>query len=207
MNSSGFDSPSIEDLRSPDARVNAEAWRVAFPLLWQAALRLLHIILAGAEHTHDREDIAARAIAELVRSLIEKNLPSFNQIATFDDLVGMTQQIVRSRTKDFFRQRGRRPEDLTDAPPEPAMAGAERETPLSREDFDGLIARLPPPQPQIFALHYVEGHTAEAIAAQLGMPRNTILSHLFRGKKTLRKLLEGVIGGTAPCEPSPSPLP
>ena len=183
--------PAIDDLRSVDPRVNAEAWRAAFPSLWTAALQLLHIVLAGTEHAQNREDIAARALAELVRSLMEKKLESFNQIRTFDDLLGMTRQIVRARSKDFFRHRGRHPEDLTDTPPEPPFTTAAPECPLSREDFDGLIARLPPPQPEIFRLHYAEGHTAEEIAALLDTPRNTILSHLFRGKKTLRKHIEG----------------
>jgi RNA polymerase sigma factor (sigma-70 family) len=170
--------------------VYAEAWRLAFPLLWQSALRLLNIVLDGPEHARDREDIAAKAISELVRSLVEKDLPSFNQIATLDDLLDMTQQIVRYRTRDFFRSRGRRPEDLTDDPPEPPGAGAEASPRWSREEFDAQIALLSPPQPEIFRLHYVEGHTAEAIAIRLDKPRSTILSHLFRGKKAIRKRLE-----------------
>jgi RNA polymerase sigma-70 factor (ECF subfamily) len=196
MTSSGSHSsdppaPALDDLRSLDPRVNAVAWQAAFPRLWQTSLQLLSVLLTGADHAHDREDIAARAVAELTRSLIGKNLPSFNQIRTFDDLLDMNRQIVRARTKDFFRQRGRRLEDPTAELPDSAANGPETDSSAGGEDFDALLALLPPPQPEIFRLHYEQGHTAEEISARLGLPRNTVLSHLFRGKKTLRKHLDG----------------
>jgi RNA polymerase sigma factor (sigma-70 family) len=186
--------PSLAELRSTDARVSERAWGAAYPLLWKATAGLLAAhLLVGAQYEHDREDIAARSLGELVRGVIEGRPESFNHITSFDDLQGMALQIVRARTKDYFRHRGRRPEDLRAEPPEPSALSDPSDTSgtkLSREEFDGLIARLPPPQPEIFRLHYVQGHTAEEIAAQTGMPRNTILSHLFRGKKTLRTWLE-----------------
>lgn len=39
-------------------------------------------------------------------------------------------------------------------------------------------------------LHYVEGYTAEEIAALLGCPRGTVLSRLMRARKLLRDLLK-----------------
>jgi RNA polymerase sigma factor (sigma-70 family) len=183
--------PSLVELRSTDARVSERAWAAAYPLLWKATAGLLAAhLLVGAQYEHDREDIAARSLGELVRGVIEGRPESFNQLTSFDDLQGMALQIVRARTKDYFRHRGRRPEDLATEPPEPSHQSEDAGAQLSREEFDNLIARLPPPQPEIFRLHYVQGHTAEEIARQTGMPRNTILSHLFRGKKTLRPWLE-----------------
>ncbi len=182
--------PSLGALRSLDARINSQAWEQAYPLLWNAAARLLRYILRGPEHEHDREDIAARAMSEVVRGVIENTLPSFNQMTTFGDVLGMIQQIVRARTKDFFRTRARRPEDLTDEVPDSPDADAESFPLLSWEECEELIRKLPPPQPAIFQLHYSQGHTAAEIADQLGMPRSTVLSHLFRGMKTLRKMFE-----------------
>jgi RNA polymerase sigma factor (sigma-70 family) len=194
-------SPSLADLRSADASINQRAWGAAYPLLWKAMAGLLAAhLLTGAQHEQDREDLAARALGELVRGVIEGKPESFNQIANFDDLRCMALQIVRARTKDYFRARGRRPEDLTAEPPEPSLPAAEPESKLSREEFDGLIARLPPPQPEVFRLHYVQGHTAEEIAEQTGMPRNTVLSHLFRGKKTLRTWLDALFSEVTPRE-------
>ena len=39
-------------------------------------------------------------------------------------------------------------------------------------------------------LHYVEGYTAEEIAALLGCPRSTVLSRLMRARKLLRDMLK-----------------
>lgn len=185
------DGPTPDELRHPDAARNRAAWDLAYPRLWRAALSLAHHLLSGPEHAQNREDLASRAVTELVRGVVENSLPSFNQMSTFGDVVSMTQQIVRARTKDFFRARGRRPEDLTgevpDAPAEDSASAAA----LSWDECLELIRELPPPQPEIFDLHYAQGHTAEEIAVRLSMPRSTVLSHLFRGKKTLRQKLGG----------------
>ncbi|MEA3207975.1 MAG: Sigma-70, region 4 [Chthoniobacter sp.] len=194
--------PSLAALRDPTPETSRDAWERAYPLLWKAAMVVLHYRLAGPEHTHDREDIAARALAELVRGVIDNQLPSFNQMATFADVLGMTQQIVRARTKDFFRSRERRPEELADEVPDaPVM---ESSSALTWDECDALIRGLPPPQPEIFELHYAQGHTADEISARLGMPRGTVLSHLFRGKKTLRKKLEERAATHAAREGKPS---
>ena len=182
--------PSLGALRSLDARISREAWEQAFPLLWKAAIRLLHHLLAGPEHEHNREDIAAQALNELTKGVIENRLPSFNQMTTFGDVESMSHQIVRARTKDFFRSRGRHPEDPTDEIPDLPAACADASPALSWQECEELIRELPPPQPEIFDLHYAQGHTAEKISAKLRMPRGTILSHLFRGKKTLRAKLD-----------------
>jgi RNA polymerase sigma factor (sigma-70 family) len=193
--------PSLAELRSTDARVSERAWAAAYPPLWKATAGLLAAhLLIGAQYEHDREDIAARSLGELVRGVIEGRPESFNQLTSFHDLQGMALQIVRARTKDYFRHRGRRPEDLTAEPPEPSHQTEDAGAHLSREEFDNLIARLPSPQPEIFRLHYVQGHTAEEIARQMGMPRNTILSHLFRGKKTLRTWLETLFSEAASAD-------
>lgn len=194
--------PSLAELRSTDARTSERAWAAAYPQLWKATAGLLAAhLLVGPQYEQDREDIAARALGELVRGVIEGKPESFNRLASFSDLQGMALQIVRARTKDYFRHRGRRPEDLTAEPPEPALPSGESGPQLSREEFDGLIARLPAPQPEIFRLHYVQGHTAEEIAVQTGMPRNTVLSHLFRGKKALRGWLDSLFSEAASPDP------
>jgi len=184
--------PKLESLRSADPRLNAEAWGQAFALLWPAALRFLNsLLLTGPQHAADREDIAAKAIAELVRGVIENKLRSFNQMTAFDDVRDMLLVILRARTTDFFRSRGRRPEDLTDEVPEPAPESSGEDPAYSWEELSVLIAELPPPQPEIFAQHYAQGRTADEIAAHLHLPRNTVLSHLFRGRKALRRKLDG----------------
>jgi RNA polymerase sigma factor (sigma-70 family) len=196
-------SPTLEQLRSTDARISETAWRKAYPLLWQTASRLLSFLLTGERHQQDREDIAARALAELVRGVVEKKPESFNQIASFGDVLGMTQVIVRARTKDFFRSLARHPEDATADLPEPPVETSASVPALTWTELEALITELPPPQPEIFQRHYAQGHTADEIAGQLRLPRSTVLSHLFRGRKTLREMLGRNAGddGQPPSSP------
>lgn len=204
--------PLLEELRSTDERVNAGAWQQAYPRLWEAALSLLQgVLLTGAQHAQDREDIAAQALAQVVRGLIEGKLESFNQIASFDDLKGMTLHIVRARVTDFFRQRARRPEEVTDEVPELSSASfapvdSSTAGSLTRDEFDRLIGELSPPMPEIFHAHYVLGQTAAEIAAGRGLSRNTVLSHLHRGKKALHQRLTALFSlrqNDAPGQPLP----
>lgn len=183
------DPPTLAELQSLDPRVNAAAWDRAFRILWDMALRLLSTrLLVGAQHEQNRQDIAAQAIEQVTRGVIEKRTNSFNQLTTFDDVCGMTHRIVRARVADFFRHQGRHPEQLTDEIPESdaASAGAESDSALMREEMEALIAKLPPPQPEVFHEHYILGRTAAEIAEDRQLSRNTVLSHLHRGKKTLR---------------------
>ena len=52
------------------------------------------------------------------------------------------------------------------------------------------VGRLPEKYRTAVYLHYVEGYTAEEIAALLGCPRGTVLSRLMRARKLLRDMLK-----------------
>lgn len=182
----------IEHLRSADPKVNGPAWAAVYPILWDRMMRLLAGgMLAGAEHAHNREEIAAQTVQQVVCGILNKKPPAFNQIETFDDLFRMTDHILRRRRADFFRHRGRHPEDPTDEIPEQIAPDAQAERLLTREELETLLDRLPPPKPEIMRDHYFAGRTAAEIAEARQMPRNTVLAHLHRGKLQLQRWLLG----------------
>ena len=182
----------IEHLRSADLKVNGPAWAAVYPILWGRMMRLLGGgLLSGAEHVHNREEIAAQTMQQVVCGILRKNPPAFNQIDTLDDLLRMTDRILRRRRADFFRHRGRHPEDPTDEIPEQIAPNAKAERMLTREELETLLDRLPPPKPGIMRDHYFAGQTAAEIAEARQMPRNTVLAHLHRGKLQLQRWLLG----------------
>ena len=164
-------------------------------------MRAICSLLQGGEHAPYWEDVASKTVAEVVRGVIEQKSDLLNQMKDFEDLLAVTRGKARQRAHDHLRTRYRhRPDDFNDGDHSselrPTSLGDEQLWPkspvsqmLSREEFDRLISQLPPPQPQIFEYHFVLGHTAEEIGRKMNMPRNTVLSHLHRGKQTIGRWL------------------
>ena len=188
-------SPSVDDLRSPHERTSAAAWSDAYPLLWEAAMRVARCRLSGSEHEHDREDAVSTAIQQVVRGVIENSADSFNQIQTFDDVLGMTRHIVRLRITDFLRSRERRPEDGVEELPELIDATPDDQR-FNLAELLSEVDRLQPdpPLPQIFRDRFIEGRSTDEIATRRNINRNTLLSHFAKGFRTLRERLTRLEG-------------
>lgn len=75
------------------------------------------------------------------------------------------------------------------ASPSYRLEQRERET-LSRGMIDDAMSQLTEPQRVAIAMHYQQGLALEHIAAALEMPLGTVKSHLHRGRKRMRELLE-----------------
>lgn len=56
-------------------------------------------------------------------------------------------------------------------------------------DMEVALAQLSPNERSTIYLNVVEGYSAREISGRLGLPRGTVLSHLYRGRKKLRELL------------------
>jgi len=187
--------PSLDDLRSTVEQTSAAAWSAAYSLLWEAAMRVARCRLSGSEHEHDREDAVSTAIQQVVRGVIENSTDSFNQIQTFDDVLGMTRHIVRLRITDLLRSKERRPEDVVEELPELVDA-----TPNDlRFNLAELLTEVDhlqpdPPVPQVFRDRFVEGWSTDEIAARRSINRNTLLSHFAKGFRTLRDRLTRLEG-------------
>jgi RNA polymerase sigma factor (sigma-70 family) len=188
-------SPSVDDLRSNHERTSAAAWSAAYPWLWEAGMRVARCRLAGSEHEPDREDVVSTAVQQVVRGVIGNSAESFNQIQTFDDVLGMTRHIVRQRITDLLRSKDRRPEDVVEELPELVDA-----TPNDlRFNLAELLTEVDhlqpdPPVPQVFRDRFVEGWSTDEIAARRSINRNTLLSHFAKGFRTLRDRLTRLEG-------------
>ena len=60
----------------------------------------------------------------------------------------------------------------------------------SAHEVRAALRALPPPQRQALTLHYLEGRPYAEIAARMGVPLNTVKSHMLRGKERMARLLD-----------------
>jgi RNA polymerase sigma-70 factor (ECF subfamily) len=108
-------------------------------------------------------------------------------------------RIVARRALDrsiSLRAREKRESGLDAAGDPPASPQAPRDAMLARR-LERLVDRLSPAQRACVTLFYMEDRSVEETAAALGMPENTVKTHLSRARGTLRAawLAEG---GEAP---------
>ena len=61
----------------------------------------------------------------------------------------------------------------------------------SERELSSALAELPRSQRQALTLHYLEDRRYDEIAATMGVPLNTVKSHILRGKERLAALLGG----------------
>lgn len=61
----------------------------------------------------------------------------------------------------------------------------------SASEVRSALAELPRSQRQALTLHYLEDRPYDEIAASMGVPLNTVKSHILRGKERMLRLLAG----------------
>jgi RNA polymerase sigma-70 factor (ECF subfamily) len=61
----------------------------------------------------------------------------------------------------------------------------------SASEVQSALAELPRSQRQALTLHYLEDRPYDEIAARMGVPLNTVKSHILRGKERMLRLLAG----------------
>ena len=186
-----FSLPDIEVLRAG----HDKAWASAYPLLWEAGMRVARIRLAGERFEPDREDLVSTALQQVISGICGKSAESFNQISTGDDLLSMMRHIVRLRVTDFFRSTERRKEDAMDELPDMIDAAPE----MPRFQLNELLREVDrlepdPPLPQVFRDRFVEGWSTDEIAQRRTINRNTLLAHFAKGFRVLRERLSRLEG-------------
>jgi RNA polymerase sigma-70 factor (ECF subfamily) len=105
-------------------------------------------------------------------------------------------RIVARRALDRvaeLKRRGGRELHVADeaALPEPAEAGHDPGETLRKRAVERRVAALPPTQRTVVTLYYYEDKSVEQVATILGMPENTVKTHLSRARAALREALEG----------------
>jgi RNA polymerase sigma-70 factor, ECF subfamily len=134
------------------------------------------------------EDLAAQTWLDVAR-----NLHSFS--GDEGDFRRWLFTIARRRLQDELRRRTRRPEQLTDTPPEV--------TSWSEEELDAaddlaraldLVRRLPPDQADAVLLRVVAGMDVGQVAEVMGRSEGSVRVLVHRGLHRLRDLLSRAAG-------------
>lgn len=148
---------------------------------WPAMVRLAYALTGDPGHA---EDVAQAAFA--------KAYAAWPRISRAGNPDAYVRKIVVNENRNRFRKQ-RVPEHLTDAPPERAGAGADRNV----ADHSALIAALRalgPRQRAVVVLRYWLDLSEAEIAATLDCSVGTVKSQASRALATLRKSAELVDG-------------
>jgi RNA polymerase sigma-70 factor (ECF subfamily) len=149
---------------------------------------------------HDRADAADMTQETFVRLL--KSIRSYRGDGS--SFSAWLHRMTVNVCLDTLRRRQRNPQsslearqDAQDAPArEPASADLwqqpewRAELDESAEEVREALAELPLPQRLALTLHYFEDRPYEEIAATMGVPLNTVKSHILRGKERMARLLD-----------------
>lgn len=123
------------------------------------------------------EEIAQDVFLQLFRSL--------DSIESAQHLESWLRRTASNRCIDHYRKRGRQGEVPLDGLVEPA-APVRAADPLMLSMVRKLVASLPETQRMVVVLRYQEDLDAAEIATMLGMPVQTVWSHLRRAIAMLR---------------------
>jgi RNA polymerase sigma-70 factor (ECF subfamily) len=128
----------------------------------------------------DAEDAAQEAFVRAWRAL-----PSFRGESTFSTWL---YRIVARQSFDRLEQIKRRRERETalDAVAEPAAAAPGAASGLLARRLERLMGALSPVQRAAVSLYYWQDLSVEDVATALGIPENTVKTHLSRARTELR---------------------
>ncbi|MGA7539025.1 MAG: sigma-70 family RNA polymerase sigma factor [Steroidobacteraceae bacterium] len=139
--------------------------------VYTLALRMLKV-------REDAEDLAQDVFVSVHRHL--------GEIVSEAHLLFWLRRTTCHRAIDRLRRRWPYPSVPLDAVTEPAAAETNSD-PLLERSLRDLIARLPPTPRAVVLLRYQEDLDPPDIAQTLGMPLNTVKSHLKRSLALLRR--------------------
>ena len=128
------------------------------------------------------EDMAQEVFLELYRSLA--------RLESEAHVVSWLRRVASHRCIDEIRRRNHRPEFGTDTLPEVGHSPQTREV-FVADRLQALVAELPENARMVVVLRYQEEMDPTEIADALGMPVNTVKSHLRRSIAALRERLMG----------------
>jgi len=143
--------------------------------------RAYGLALRMLRSTVDAEDVTQEAFVRAWRAL-----PAFRGDAGFGTwLHAIVARRSLDRLAQMKRRRGREAElDAAGDVAAPDAKSPERET---ARRLEALMERLSAPQRAVIALFYYEDRSVEDVAIVLGMPENTVKTHLSRARAALRE--------------------
>jgi RNA polymerase sigma-70 factor (ECF subfamily) len=157
----------------------------AFTLLFRAMQPVLLRYLTVLAGPSAAEDLAAETWIGALRGLVKFR-------GGEDDLRGWLVTIARARWVDMVRASTRRPEELTDAPPEQRAPEDVAEVVVARAASDeaiAMIARLPAEQAEIVTLRVVAQLEVAEVAEITGKTANHVRVLCHRGLRRLAQMM------------------
>ncbi len=156
---------------------DAGAFRV---LVERYRTRVYGLALRIVRSPPDAEEVAQDAF---VRGWLA--LPRFRGESSFSTwLYRIAARCAFDRAQALKVQRGR--EAGIEAAGEPAAPEPAAPRGGKARQIERLVAELPPAQRAAVTLYYLEDRSVEQVAETLGMPENTVKTHLSRARATLR---------------------
>jgi RNA polymerase sigma-70 factor (ECF subfamily) len=170
----------------------------------QALMRLVELFqapvyslaLAVMRDPVDAADMTQETFVRLLRSV--SNFRGDGQAQAFSSWV---HRLTVNICLDALRRRQHTPVTLdqdNEAAPALRLESKDRweqpewraESDESADEIRAALAELPQPQRMALTLHYFEDRRYEEIAAAMGVPLNTVKSHILRGKERMARLLD-----------------
>lgn len=157
----------------------------AFQTLYELYFhRIYSYVLMRVNHPQDTEDVVSDIFVQIL-----KNLSKFNNRYEFS-FAAWVFTIARNTIIDFYRHRGRTPQELKleeiDNQPlqnsDPYILLIERE---KCSELHDLLELLPARRREVITLKYFGGVRNLEIADVMGIDERTVASHLSRGLKDL----------------------
>lgn len=160
-------------------------------LVDQHSARAYALALRILRSPSDAEEVAQDAFVRVWSAL-----PGFRGDSTFGTWL---YRIVARRAFDRAQvMKNRRVREQAEAQlPEAAAPDAADEDLLEAAKLQRLIATLTPAQRMAVTMFYYEGRSVEQVALLLGMPENTVKTHLSRARAALRAAWTDVTGDDA----------
>ena len=144
--------------------------------------RIYGLVLRMVRSADDAEEVAQDAFVRAWRAL-----PRFRGEAAFATwLHRIAVRLAADRAASLGRRRGREA-PLDDPRTITAEAPEERNPHDESARIDGLMERLTMAQRAVVTLYYYQDRSVEDVARLLGMPENTVKTHLSRARAALRK--------------------
>ena len=150
--------------------------------------RLRNFIRARVSDPGDAEDILQDVFYELVEA--------YRALLPLDQVTGWLYRVARNRIIDLFRKK--KPEPLADLGIEdllPSPDGgpeAEYARGVLLDEMDAALDELPPEQRDVFVKHELQGRSFKEIAAETGVPLNTLLTRKHYAVLHLRRRLQDI---------------
>ena len=155
----------------------------------------------------EAENLVQETFARAYAALARGRGPARFRPWLFTIAINLCRNWARRAGQAPWAEDGDQGAEAADPAPGPLERLLERE---ASSELERALSALPLPYRQALVLRYTEGLSYEELSQSLGIPLNTVRTHLFRAKERLRQALshlqEGEYDGLRPDSAAPGSL-